>query len=157
MESTPFASGGLSLIFKGSYDGHKVAVKHMDLKGQTLKQRKETTDAFMKELDIGIAPEALRLGRVCPGRGLLGNRYTQDAVAGQEHGRDPLGCWQPGCPSGHTTRCDGSAGSGGHRRMLGAGCNVAGECCRRFEIAGFRCGQPACTAAPRCSTAPRVD
>merc|ERR1712167_467729 len=25
------------------------------------------------------------------------------------------------------------------------------------EIAGFRCGQPACTAAPRCSTAPRVD
>ena len=52
MEPTPFASGGSSLIFKGSYDGHKVAVKHMDLKGQTLKQRKETTDAFMMELDI---------------------------------------------------------------------------------------------------------
>jgi len=52
LATTPFAVGGSAKIFKGTFDGHPVAVKQVDLKGVPLKQRNDMLSSFMTELDI---------------------------------------------------------------------------------------------------------
>jgi serine/threonine protein kinase len=50
----PFAAGGMSRIYRGEFDGQRVAVKEIDLVGLTLKQRNEKQETFIKELDIMV-------------------------------------------------------------------------------------------------------